>query len=275
MRFKLAILAFTKWLKRDIAIDRITTELLARYVSHRAQKRARGTIEKDLAFISRMLKGNGFDVDLPPVRGKEEKPNRPFTTSELQAFFKACAQYPTNDPGRYTPLFLMLLSTGARPAELVPSPRSSHVALLKKDIDMENENVIIYGAKRKAGKPSKTSRIPVAKSLLKLCLEHAPEGPYLFREMDMAQDFDRILKKAKISKIDERGEKLTAHSFRHTYGTMLAEAGASAYIIQNILRHADPRMTSKYLAHATAKIEIIDIDQYLPGAGPQKVSKAE
>jgi len=117
-----------------------------------------------------------------------------------------------------------MLATGARPAELVPKP------------------------------------------LLEAVLARAPEtGPYAFRAMGGAicQDFDRILRKTEIAKVDELGEKITAHSFRHTFGTMMAERGTQSAILRDLMRHADSRMTDRYTERAVATSAVIDISPFL------------
>jgi hypothetical protein len=38
---------------------------------------------------------------------------RPFSRDELKRSFEAGNQFPAEDPGRFTPLFLMMLATGA------------------------------------------------------------------------------------------------------------------------------------------------------------------
>lgn len=57
-------------------------------------------------------------------------------------------------------------------------------------------------------------------------------------------------------------EKATTHSFRRTFGTMLAEQGAESFIIQNVMRHTDPKQTSRYLERATTTA-VIDISPFL------------
>jgi integrase len=91
-------------------------------------------------------------------------------------------------------------------------------------------------------------------------------GVHAFSPMTLHCVFNRILAKAGISPVDELGEKLTAHSFRHTFGTMLAEQGANAFVIQNALRHADPKMTSRYVERATMATEI-NVSEFLGQEG--------
>lgn len=126
----------------NIPLDKITTDMLARYQVFRStckkkinvgkdrktRQEAQGgrpistsTIVMEVQYVIRMLKNNGFTVAKPkPPKKREAHAGRPFTPEELKKFFEACNAYPNEDPGRYTPLFMLILSAGARPAELVP-----------------------------------------------------------------------------------------------------------------------------------------------------------
>jgi len=52
------------------------------------------------------------------------------------------------------------------------------------------------------------------------------DGPFVFpeRNSSLKNTFDRILKRAGIEKLDVLGRKVTAHSFRHTYATLMAQS---------------------------------------------------
>lgn len=271
---------FLRW-AGDIDLGKITTEMLMLYQTYRASckkkinvgrgkdlKRveaksgsaiATSTIVLELQYVLRLLRQNGFIVAKPPLpRDRQKLPGRPFTREELKRFFAASDAFPAEKPGRYTPLFLMLLCTGARPAELIPSERSKHVALLKREIDYNSNVVTIRSAKVRPGSRSKVSRIQVAPEVLERVRDAADRnhGVHVFPPMTLHCTFNRILGKAGLASVDELGEKLTAHSFRHTFGTMLAEQGANAFVIQNALRHADPRMTSRYVERAAIVTQI-------------------
>jgi len=280
-----AYLSFQRWIGKNVPITTITKDTLTKYQTFRLGLCARQTVEKEINFLRAMLKSEGMIVEKPLMPHGKSTPGRPFNQQELKVFFESCAEYPHTAPGCYTHIWLFLLSTGARPAELIPSTRKAkHIPFLKKEIDLQSGTVLIRGAKRKAGDRQKISRIPVDITLLEMCLERAPDGPHVFSPMHIAQLFDNILDHARkmqeksevpeserIQKIDALGEKLTAHSFRHTFGTLLAESGASAFVIQNILRHSDPRMTSRYLERARPQVDVIDITAYMPHRIPEQV----
>ena len=55
---------------------------------------------------------------------------------------------------------------------------------------------------------------------------------------------DRYLEATKLKHTP--GRTLTAHSLRHTAGTLSMRAGADLRQVQDLLGHADPRTTSIY-----------------------------
>lgn len=272
-----AFQAFATWAPSGLTLDRIDRAMLERYAKHRAKGakgRSRSTIRKELQFLRRLLRQNALDVDLPEMpQAAGERPGRPFSRDELKAFFEASAEHPEYQPGRYTPLWLLLLATGARPAEIVPSRRSGHVALLKREVDVEAGAVLIRGAKRRARARVKQTRVPVAPEILELCMAQAPTGsPHVFEEIDVGHVFARLARHAGLKQTDELGEGLTAHSFRHTYATALVERGATAPILQAALRHADLRMAARYTERAAPAMDVVDLAEFVPGVGPKEVA---
>ncbi|NQU43090.1 site-specific integrase [bacterium] len=229
-----------------------------------------------MLYARRLLRENGFVVEKPKERRGRSSHGRPFSSDELERFFNTCAIWPASRPGCYLPLFALLLATGARPAELVPSPRSTHKPLLKTEIDLARETVTIRSAKERGNAVGRASVISVPRPLLEMVLEAAPVGPYAFAPFaqTIAQAFDRLLLHAQIPKIDHLGDRLTAHSLRHTFGTLLAAAGHNSFVIQNLMRHKDPRMTAYYTERAAWASATIDVFPYLH-LGPVEINPAQ
>lgn len=278
----------------NISIDDITTDMLARYQRYRVKQpkminkkkngkwvrepakdgtpTATATINLEIGYVIRMLKHNGIlTVHRPPALPvNEEHRGRPFKAEELVKFFEACDRFPQNDPGRYKPLFLLMLCTGARPAELIPTyqkklseeeRRKRHKPLLKSEVNYEHGIVNLRSCKKKPGVKRNDATpyrvVPFVLDLVKKVAEQTP-GPHVFSKFPIKNYFDRILKLAGLDKVDELGEKLTAHSFRHTYGTIQAEAGVEAFVLQNLMRHKDPRMTARYTQRALKGAAVIN-----------------
>ena len=206
---------------------------------------------------------NGFQVDRPrPIRS-HFTPNRRFTDDELQRFFGHC-------PLEWKTLFLTLLCTGARPAELVPSKRSSHTALLKEEVDAEAGVIVLRSARRYHGAPVQKRAIPVHREMCSRILEEAPEdSAHAFRRpgIGMSHLFDCILAEARIPKKNALGEKLTAHSFRHTFATLFHQAvQGDLALLRRALGHTQITTTQIYDHYEGEGTPVIDIAPYFEQA---------
>ena len=253
---------FAKWAGAQTLIETIADEHLADYQRHRVMTVSARTARLELMYVHRLLRLNGHPRQCPrPIPGRRT-PNRAFTKEELGKFFKAC-------PERWQTLFLTLLSTGARPAELVPSPQSSHIALLREEVNPETASIIIRSAKRHPGSPARSCEITVSTDLARRILEEAPvPGRYAFAAPGIGLNhvFEKILKKAGIPKHNVLNQKLTSHSFRHTHATLLRAAGVPLEIVQQQLGHSSITTTQIY-NHHQGTAPVIDIGNLVQKAG--------
>jgi Phage integrase family len=56
--------------------------------------------------------------------------------------------------------------------------------------------------------------------------------------------------------IETRGlEGLSLHSFRHTFGTRLGEAGASAHVVKQLMGHSSITVSQRYVHELTESVE--------------------
>ena len=254
-----ALSNFARW-AGNVLLEKISTAMLADYQRHRIEKAAHSTVQKEIYWILRMLRRNGLTIQKPqPIRGRTTK-HRAFTPDELRRFFAAC------NPAHKI-LFMVMLATGARPAELIPSSRSNHVALLKTEVDVENNLIEIRGAKQRSEQEEVVRRVRIPEEFMEELVVYARTipGPHIFpkRNSSLNRTFDRILKRAGIEKIDILGHKVTAHSFRHTYATLMAEAlGGNPFILKQALGHSQITTTDRY-CHPQAPAKVIDLSAYL------------
>ena len=286
---------FAKWVGR-ITLDRITKQHLVEYQRHRLEmicpkckkpvsggkcgrcgsaaitRASRSTVIKEMLYICRLLRLQGFRLEKPKISGRgRQSPNRPFSNAELQRFFAHC-------PSEWKPLFLTLLCTGARPAELVPSSQSTHVPLLKSEVDPEANTVLLRGAKRHAGSPIRKRLMPVPPSLVRVLADQMENDDRrtVFAPMavgDLAKVFDQILRAAEIEKVNALGEKMTSHSFRHTYATMLHKAVlGDLAVLQRALGHTQISTTMIY-DHYEGEAVVIDIQPYLGDPSEEGLQK--
>ena len=136
---------FLKWLGKDVLLEKISTDLLDEYQCSRLRRRSTSTVKKEVYAVRSLPRQHGFTAQKPRQRVGRRIEQRPLSNEELKQFFGACRHESCKT------LFLVLLCTGARPAEIIPSTRSNHVALLKKEVDVEKGSVLIRTAKLKRG----------------------------------------------------------------------------------------------------------------------------
>lgn len=188
-----------------------------------------------------------------------------------------------------------MLATGARPAEVIPSVRSKHVALLKKELDPQACTVTIRTAKLKPNqKPTPPRIIKISKELMDRVMAHAQttKGPHVFSvNQSLCHLFDRICvraglavakkvdrkdkrgKKIVIHKTDELGKKITAHSFRHTYASIMARrVSYNPNALKEIMGHRQLKTTDRYI-HPRANGEEVEVSEFLASASDEAVDK--
>lgn len=259
-RVAFALENFAAWIRRDVPLQEITRETLHLYQRHRLQHVSADTVRLEIYSLRRLLRENGHPVDKPgqPISGRFT-PNRAFTPEELEAIqYHAAPEYRT--------LYATLLATGARLAELVPSSRSRHVPLLKSEVQSvpsppstsstastpSTGLITIRTAKCKPGSRSEIRTVSICPELcaaLKAQMDLTP-GPHVFPRYcsaRLSRTFSKVLARAGIPKINALDERATLHSFRHTYGTLAAEAvGNNQFLVQQMLGHKQISTTARY-----------------------------
>lgn len=244
---------FMAYAGRNRKLEKIDTHFLEQFQKKRLKKSAYSTVNRELVYIIRMLRMNGLIIQKPSPKPGKVTYQRAFSKDELARFFTAC-------PERLSPLYLLMLASGARKSELVPSPFSTHIALLKKELDLEKRVMVLRTAKQRTGMmmtPMKPRIIPLPEWVIEPLREQMKQnkGKHVFTELrNHPRDFNLIIEQAKIEKFDAVGHKVTAHSFRHTYATLMAEmVGHNAFILKEALGHARITTTERY-CHPTSPI---------------------
>jgi len=242
--------------------------MLEDFQRYTLQNFSKSTAEKDLIFIMRLLRNNKIYIPKPKAKAGKVTEVREFKDDELRRFFETCEKwYP-----EYLCLFLTMLATGMRLAELVPSNRSTHRPLLKSEVDFDKGIITVRSAKVLPNQEGKMRFIPVTNDLLEL-LKHQinlnSDGEYVFNRFTykncrkpIARIFDSIIKRAGIPKFDELKRKLISHSFRHTYATKMAEKiGGDQFILKEVLGHKRIVTTERYV-HIKPTTMIIDVSDF-------------
>ena len=74
---------------------------------------------------------------------------------------------------------------------------------------------------------------------------------------DFREEWDIALEQAKISVVDDKGEKLVFHSLRHTFCSTLANAGAELHEIATLAGHKSIQTTMRYTHTNRERLEFI------------------
>jgi integrase len=253
IRFKYAAKRFKQFVG-NLTLDRITPELVEEYQRKRLQAAARATVDKEICLILRMLRNQGFEMRRPSAkRGKVTK-LRPFTKDELDRFFQHC-------PDHLACLYATMLSTGARLTELMPSGRTERTGLLKEEVDLEQRFIKIRNAKGRINDEERFRKLRIPERLvphLRNQMDTSPGAVVFPFEWNLRRTFERILKAANIPKRDDRGRVITAHSFRHTYSTLLL-GKVDPFTHQAAMGHAKISTTAIYTHADTLDIPTFEL----------------
>jgi integrase len=157
------------------------------------------------------------------------------------------------------------LFTGARYTELT--------TLKAKDVNIDNGSIYIQPSKSGKGRhiPLSTQGLDFFKAQ---CAGKTGEQ-YVFSKSDKTvwgrNHHIRLLldacNKARIK------PDIGFHELRHTYASLLAQAGADLLTISKLLGHADTRITSRHYAHLCDKTMADAVNKFLPSFGHMPENK--
>ena len=233
----------------DQKLSQISYLDLETYRNKRKATPARGpkprtdaSVNREMALISHMLNKAaewGLLENSPFKKGKRLmlKENnfrlRFLTESEIEALLKACDDLKTYTP-HLTPLVETALLTGMRRGELLS---------LKWE---QIRNGFIYLTETKSGK---ARQIPINDRLSEVFREvrrgNQLKSPYVFcdsqgrRFLEVKRSFNSACRRAGI-------DDFRFHDLRHTFASRLVMKGASLKAVQELLGHADMKMTMRY-----------------------------
>lgn len=145
-----------------------------------------------------------------------------------------------------TPAVIVSLETGLRRGELFGTEWPS--------VDFDNKTLRVEGA---TAKTFETREIPLNdfayKTLRDWWLQCGQPGRgYVFtldggRIGNLKKSFGAALEAAGIEYINARGERVTWHSLRHTFGTLLGAANVDSTTLKHLMGHANLATTQRYL----------------------------
>lgn len=251
-RARCSLRVFQAW-AGDVDVALVDGAMIETYQRTRLRKVSERTWALDQGYIRRMLRAAGLAVEIPDrVRGRRTRV-RGFTRDELVRIFTYVTE-------RYRALYATLLVTGARLAEIVPG-RGGHVALLKRELRPETNEVLVRTAKRRRGeeRAARLIRVPAEVMEMLLLAARSNPGPHVFApSANAARDFLATMRRAGIARCDELGAVVRLHSFRHTYATMQA-ATLAPFVLQHALGHRQVSTTQRYVDEAQVAAPVLQL----------------
>lgn len=178
----------------------------------------------------------------PPKRNP-----RPLSTDERRALFSALRD--DTDQEIFLALVVRLgLECGLRVSEIA--------GLRRQDVDLSSLQLTVIG------KGDKERSVPMTREIARLFQARfqsfeKPISPYVFPSpRDRQKPIDPKYLENALKTIAHRAdmasaEALTIHVLRHTFGTCLAEAGASAYEIRDLMGHSSIAVSEHYVKLAS------------------------
>jgi integrase/recombinase XerD len=179
-----------------------------------------------------------FDPTMMLHKMKKTKPLPKFLTeSEIEKLFSVIDTSTKIGFRDYTMLYLMLM-TGLRVSELLN--------LTIHDVDLHFSTITV-----RMGKGRKDRIVPLnsaVRSVLQKYLSEVKPEKGLFDNKNSPKSRRGVLyiirKYCKLAKIEK---KVTPHTFRHTFATLLLRKGESVRLVQSLLGHSNISTTAIYL----------------------------
>ncbi len=248
---------FIKWADPGVAVSDITSSLLREYQDDSLAGNSPGFINAELSALRCFCVFLRSDAGLmgDPMIGMRAEPKPIMLPKTLNHAERVVVMEALRWPDEHITPYERFLHQRARLAVFTvwyAGPRLAELAGLRYGaIDFDGETVTIYGnagAKRRRDRQvplhptlrDEYLAIPAAWRRPDMAiLQHQDHTPYPYRSIEHI--FDRWL-------VERTGIRpLGAHRFRHTFATMLMEAGVSLRRIQKYLGHSSLNTTALYL----------------------------
>jgi len=198
--------------------------------------------------------------NVKPFKNADAPRVRFLTEAESTRLINACRP-------DFRPLVRAALFTGARYGELT--------GLTVADVNPDTASVFIRPSK--GGKARYVPLSPAGLDFFKTAIAGKPGDALVFTKTKGEpwgkNHHVRALKEACEK---ERGNIVPAigfHELRHTYASLLAQAGADLLTISKLLGHADTRVTSRHYAHLCDRTLANAVNALLPSFGHQPEEK--
>ena len=167
------------------------------------------------------------------TRGQERYVRRALTQFELATLIQ--------NSGKRALAYMLAAYTGLRRGEIKQ--------LTWADVHLDEEHPYIL-ARASTTKNKKTAVLPLVPQLAQMLKDwreqqHTLTGTVFKRSVPTAVTLLKDLAACGIKGVDEHRRHLDFHALRHTFATMLANAGISPRVAMELMRHSDMRLTAK------------------------------
>ena len=213
-----------------LSSKQITQNTIDKFILDRGKEIKRSTLNKDVknmrAFIrwcrkNRYLNG---DIELSLLK-EDERPVKSLTHTQIQEMLTASLPYPA-----LRMRILLALGTGLRRGD-IESWRVS-------DLDFENCSVTTRSTKTRKSMGSRPVPVPIMAELKKYVSKLSPKQDKIFKRCFNKSRWDKVRQKVGLA-------DFKFHDLRKTFGSVLAQNGASTVVIQKLLEHSSPDLTNK------------------------------
>lgn len=200
---------------------------------------------------------------MKPILPRHKKKRIEILPGKFLPSYEAAARQAAKDP--IMTAMLLLPMTGLRVSEMC------HLRIKDVEISPPSEKMPFGAAQiHVTGKGDKYRKVPVLADGLPILVSYLvyarpqlPRGKWLFPHTKLLQGpIERMQVSAQIAKVKKLMglSRLHPHLLRHTYGTVLNEAGVSAFDLAEIMGHGDIKTTSIYV-HPVKSRMLNDVSQ--------------
>lgn len=233
------------------------------------------TIAKELYLFSAAIRYAQVQLEWDvnnPVKGRapkiRTKAPRWLRQDEIAAFVEAAVGIAANR-FRTSPLVvdyaLLMIATGMRPGEAL--------GLSWDRVDLPRAMVYFDDDDQKSGVPGSiplnSTAVDILKARRAYCDKHCPRTAWVFchstgeRILSLKKAIETAARRAKL-------QRVVPHTFRHTFGAQMTQAGVDIRELKDLMRHADIRTTMIYahLARESGRKLISRMDAVLKGVRP-------
>jgi integrase len=231
-------------------LDQIEEEAINGYKVHRSRQKSRrqtlyspASVNRELATLRRLLRlaHEWKAIDrLPRVRLLRGEHGREFVlTQEQEKLYLGVARPDLHN------VATLLLDTGLRIGEALSLDWS--------DVHLEPAEGARLGyivVRWFTAKNSKTRQVSLTeRAATMLCKRGPARSGYVFQREPGVPLYQTYLNEqhAALRKLLKLPSEFVPHSFRHTYGTRLGEAGADAFTIMRLMGHSSVTVSQKYV----------------------------